>query len=45
MKLEWFEEAFEWKNPEGLYKICIIQQKEMERLNNLLQQKENKIKI
>lgn len=43
MKVEWFEESFEWKNPEDLYKVCIIQQKEIERSDILeLLDKENK---
>ena len=36
MKVEWFEEAYNWKNPEDLYKICIEQQQEIERLNNII---------
>lgn len=32
MKVEWFEEAYDWKKPEDLYKVCIKQQKEIKRL-------------
>lgn len=38
MKVEWFDEVFEWKNPEDLYKVCIIQQKEIERLHSIIKE-------
>lgn len=38
MKVEWFEEAYNWKNPEDLYKVCIEQQKEIKRLTKRLEE-------
>ena len=43
MKLEWFEEAYNWKNPEALYKVCIKQQKEIERLHSIIKEVREKI--
>lgn len=36
MKIIYYDEAFEWKNPEDLYRLCLIQQRKIKNKDKVI---------